>query len=195
MKNKRGKFLIITGLLFIIAALVLTGYNLIEAKRAEEASYKIADYLADFISEGKVVSKYEIDPNMEMPTMEVDGIEYVGLLTIPDLQLTLPVINEWSYNALTIAPCRYTGTAYKNNLVIAAHNYTSHFGNLKKLQEGAEVRFTDMNGNIFKYEVASLETLEATAVEEMTDSQWDLTLFTCTIGGRARVTLRCENVG
>lgn len=141
------------------------------------------------------MSKYEIDPNMEMPTMEVDGIDYVGVLTIPDLQLVLPVINEWSYNALTIAPCRYAGTAYKDNFVIAAHNYTSHFGNLKKLQEGAEVRFTDINGNIFKYKVASLETLEAIAVEEMTDSQWDLTLFTCTIGGRARVTLRCENVG
>ena len=34
-------------------------------------------------------------------------------------------------------------------------------------------------------------TLPETAVEEMRAGEWDLTLFTCTYDGRARVTVRC----
>ena len=30
-----------------------------------------------------------------------------------------------------------------------------------------------------------------TSVQEMTDGDWDLTLFTCTVGGKSRVTVRC----
>lgn len=36
-----------------------------------------------------------------------------------------------------------------------------------------------------------METLPETAVEEMRAGEWDLTLFTCTYDGRARVTVRC----
>ena len=49
-----------------------------------------------------------------------------------------------------------------------------------------------MDGNVFRYEVVELETLMPTAIEEMTSGDWDLTLFTCTIGGGSRVTVRCE---
>ena len=36
-----------------------------------------------------------------------------------------------------------------------------------------------------------VETLAPTAVDEMTGGDWDLTLFTCTYSGQARVTVRC----
>jgi sortase A len=42
--------------------------------------------------------------------------------------------------------------------------------------------------------VAEVETLEPTAVEEMTNSGYALTLFTCTYGGQSRVTVRCDLV-
>ena len=49
-----------------------------------------------------------------------------------------------------------------------------------------------MDGNVFSYEVMALETLAPTAVEEMTEGDWDLTLFTCTVGGTTRLAVRCE---
>ena len=42
------------------------------------------------------------------------------------------------------------------------------------------------------YEVSRVEQLERTAIEEMESGDWDLTLFTCTVGGAARVTVRCQ---
>ena len=36
-----------------------------------------------------------------------------------------------------------------------------------------------------------MEAIPATAPEEMESGDWDLTLFTCTVGGRTRDTIRC----
>lgn len=137
---------------------------------------------------------YLLNPEMDMPELKVDGRQYIGVLKIPSLKLQLPIMGEWSYPKLRTAPCRYVGSVYQNNMVICGHNYDRHFGRLKTLKIGAEVDFTDAEGNVFRYKVVELETLKPYAVNQMKSGDWDLTLFTCTIGGRTRVTVRCERV-
>lgn len=92
---------------------------------------------------------------------------------------------------MKIAPCRYTGSAYLDNLILAAHNYSTHFGRLGELTKGDAVIFTDTVGNQFFYQVDEITRLEGTAVEEMEAGEWDLTLFTCTLDSRSRITVRC----
>lgn len=134
---------------------------------------------------------YVRNPDMEMPTEKVKGNYYIGTLEIDALGLKLPIISEWNYSRLHVAPCRYVGSVYKGDMIIAGHNYRYHFGHLTDLQIGDSVRFTDMDGNMFEYDVVELETLEKRDVDRMLDGEWDLTLFTCTYGGRQRVTVRC----
>lgn len=191
--KRKGKGLIFTGLLLIAAALFLTGYNLFDQMRAQRSAAQAAAQLAERLPQTTQtdVPDYLLTPEMEMPVETIDGVDYVGVLRIPALALELPVISQWSYPLLKIAPCRYSGSAYQNNLVLCAHNYASHFGNLKNLHIGAAVTFTDMDGNLFTYQVAELETLPPQAAEEMENGDWDLTLFTCTVGGQSRVTVRC----
>ena len=74
----------------------------------------------------------EVPP--EMPVTLVDGYDCIGVLSIPVLELELPVLNDWSYEKLKTAPCCYYGTYYDPDFVIAAHNYRSHFGKLSELQ-------------------------------------------------------------
>lgn len=131
-------------------------------------------------------------PEMEMPTREIDGQTYIGKVEVPSLELSLPVISEWTYPRLKKAPCRYVGSVYSKDMVICGHNYDRHFGRLKELAVGDEVRFTDMDGNVFIYSVCGTEQLGKYAVEDMLAGAWDLTLFTCTKGGRMRVTVRCK---
>ena len=192
MKHK-GKGLIFTGLLLMAAALFLTGYNLFDQMRAQRSAAQAAAQLAERLPQTTQtdVPDYLLTPEMEMPVETIDGVDYVGVLRIPALALELPVISQWSYPLLKIAPCRYRGSVYQNNLVLCAHSYASHFGNLKNLHIGAAVTFTDMDGNLFTYQVAELETLPPQATEEMESGDWDLTLFTCTVGGQSRVTVRC----
>ena len=136
-----------------------------------------------------------VDENSGMAFVEADGLCWIGELEIPSLQLTLPVADPWSYPSLKKAPCRYTGSAEENSLIIAAHNYKRHFGNIGLLPEGATVKFTAVSGDVYEYEVEKVETLNPYAVDEMLSGDWDLTLFTCTYGGRKRVTVRCSLVG
>ncbi|MGN8889764.1 sortase [Dysosmobacter sp. HCP28S3_G4] len=213
MKHK-GRFLILTGLLLVAAALFLAAYNLYDEARAKRSATEImASLEADIpgvlspepfeiteetntaaLLEEVEIPDYLLNPDMEMPVENIDGIDYIGVLRIPTLELELPIISEWSYQKLKIAPCRYSGSAYQDDLIIAAHNYNSHFGNLKNLREGDTATFTDMDGNVFTYEMVELEILQPTDIEGMESGEWDLTLFTCTIGGSSRVTARFERV-
>ena len=196
MARRRYKILIGVGLLLIAAALALVAYNIADAQRAAKSAAQALEALeqaspAVSAAEPDAVPAYVADPDMEMPTVTVEGNDYIGQMDIDALGLSLPVISEWSYPALKVAPCRYTGSAYQDNLIIAAHNYSSHFGRLSQLSAGDAVRFTDVDGNVFTYTVSQIEDLPGTAIEEMQAGDWDLTLFTCTLGGRTRVTVRC----
>lgn len=213
MKNKKGLFWIATGLLLIAAALCLTIRNFQEERNAEVSAKTAVQQLEGFLptqaptdpssptpgtplqtlpAEETEIPDYILDPSMEMPVRNLDGQDYIAILEVPTLELTLPIISQWSYSALKIAPCRYAGSAYTDDLILAGHNYRVHFGPLRNLKPGDPLILTDMDGNRFTYEVALVEILEPTAVEEMKSGGWDLSLFTCTLGGQSRITIRCQ---
>ena len=132
---------------------------------------------------------------INMPVKMIDGVNYVAMLSIPDLELELPIRDSWDMEGLKYSPARFTGSAYMSDLVICAHNFSQHFGRLKDLEPGNEILLVDMNGNLFRYQVEKTETLQPEDVEEMTQSEYDLSLFTCTLGGATRVTVRCRQIG
>ena len=113
------------------------------------------------------------------------------MLELPTLGRRLPVLERCDEQSLKYAPGAYSGSVYEHTMVIAGHNYTSHFGKLGTLKPGDPVYFTDGDGNRFVYTVADLEKLEPTDIEGMTIGDWDLTLFTCTYGNRQRLAVRC----
>lgn len=202
--DKKGFAWIFLGLLLITAAFLLTGYNLIVQYRAKISSQYILEQMeiigiekesSEQPSEsnsGEQEPLYRQNPEMEMPVETVDGYDYIGTLELPALSLKFPVMSQWDYDRLQLAPCRYTGSVYQNNLVICAHNYVGHFLNIKSLQAGDIVIFTDVTGNIFRYQVIEMEILQPDMTEQMASGDWDLTFFTCTVGGASRITVRCE---
>lgn len=193
MRNKIGKAFIVFGCLFIIAAFTIAVYNVYEDYIVGTALEDITEELDDNTFSEKN-DFYLYYPDMQMPVISIDGIDYIGKLEINSIDLSLPIISEWNYDNLHIAPCRYEGSVYNNDAVIAGHNYSAHFRNLSKLSVGDKVTFTDVNGNDFEYKVAEFEVLQPANIQEMIEGEWDLTLFTCTIGGRTRFTVRCVSV-
>ena len=104
------------------------------------------------------------------------------------------MLKDWSYPKLRRAPCRYWGSAEKGNFVIFAHNYSRHFGSIRDLATGDPVQFVSADGRVYRYTVEKIETLEKSDADKMVNSGYDLTLFTCTYGGRRRVTVRLSRV-
>lgn len=201
-KTKYRKWPFILGTLCLLAAAALFLSNNLEDQAAGKQAKSLIDEihyvtptteaLEDTLNKGveQTIPDYILNPDMEMPTIEIDGNLYIGTLFFPALDLELPVMSSWSYPGLKIAPCLYSGSIYKKDAVIAAHNYVSHFGRLSELSQGEVAYFTDVDGNLFHYEIIIQEVLLPTAIEEMKESNADLTLFTCTIGGASRFTTR-----
>ena len=198
---KRADIVIIAvGAVLILSALLLLIYNRCEDVRAGqeaesllasvEAAISAQEMAAPNKPESTEALSLPLDP--EMPVVTLGGYEYVGYVEIPTLGLKLPVMAEWDYTRLQIAPCRQFGSSRTDNLVIAAHNYDTHFGKLRELSEGETVLLTDMEGIVSTYCVEKLETLSPDAVDTVLNSGYDLVLYTCTKGGKTRVTVFCD---
>ena len=199
MSSNRSTACMAVGLLLLLAAFCLTGYNIWDGDRAgtaaEKAFLSLKDVTFDSQERGmpeKMIPYYELYPQMEMPVISIDGYEYVGYLEIPALELTLPIMESCSDEQMKVAPCRYSGSAYLDTMVIAGHNYRRHFGGLKNLSAGDAVWFTDADGNRFVYAIDDFEQLRPNQTLEMIDNDYDFTLFTCTTGGRLRMAVRCS---
>ena len=202
MRRKLGNFCIFLGAVLLAAALLLLGYNCWDAARAGNAAEEILPALLDEMPDEPAVPdqplgtpvEYLDEDTLTMTEAEIDGERYIGWLDIPAIELELPVMSEWSYSRLKTAPCRYSGTVRGEDLVLLGHNYTRHFGKLDRLRVGDEVLFTDMDGVVYRYEVAARDVLDADAVAEMTAGEYDLTLFTCDATGVRRITVYCDMV-
>ena len=208
LRRKFGIFCMVLGVVLILGAVCLFLNNRQEDYTAGESSAEVMPELLNQIQENQDATVSEADdmPKVElqkpvdllteeekqMTEVEINGIPYIGYLSIRKLNIELPVISTWDYNLLSVAPCRYAGTLLGEDLVIMAHNYTSHFGEIAQLELGESVVFTDMDGEATLYEVVGKDVLDPSAVEEMTSGDFDLTLFTCTYGGEFRMTIYCN---
>lgn len=188
MPKKSGVILISLGAVLILAALLLFLYNRSEDRRAgQEAESLLEDVRSAMAANA--------DPEPQEEPAEEITYDYAGVIAIPDLSLELPVIDQWNYARLKVAPCRQSGAAADGDLVIAAHNYKSHFGYLDRLEPGASVIFTDMEGTVYRYAVEEIRQLEPEDVEDVSSvfsSEYPLVLYTCTPGGKARVAVFCR---
>lgn len=188
MPKKSGVILISLGAVLILAALLLFLYNRSEDRRAgQEAESLLEDVRSTMAANA--------DPEPQEEPAEEITYDYAGVIAIPDLSLELPVIDQWNYARLKVAPCRQSGAAADGDLVIAAHNYKSHFGYLDRLEPGASVIFTDMEGTVYRYAVEEIRQLEPEDVEDVFSvfsSEYPLVLYTCTPGGKARVAVFCR---
>lgn len=130
----------------------------------------------------------------QMEVLNIDGYDIIGQLYVPDAEINLAVISEWSYPNLKVSPCRYSGTP-DDKMILLAHNYDTHFGRLNMLEPGDSVYFMDVEGTAYTYEVLRTEEWNTNQLEQILGGEdWDLTLFTCTYGGKSRVVVRCSLV-
>lgn len=210
MRHRLGALFMILGILLVLGSLGLLLSNRLEAERARQASAELMPQLMQAIEKNAADRGNSPDQGTEpvipgtplemmdpedlaMTEVEIDGHSYIGYLRIPNLELELPVMADWSYQKLNIAPCRLCGTTKKGNLVVMAHNYQHHFGTINQLQIGDELMFVDMDNVLTAYEVAAMDVVVPTAVDEVTARDFDLTLFTCTYGGRTRIVVYCDS--
>lgn len=201
MRKSPGILCIVIGCVLLLAALGLYGYNRYEdAQAGAEAQVVVQDLeqkLEQTVSKAESTETSSDSEEMlspELPVVMLDGYDYIGVISIPAIDIKLPVMSDWSYPKLKISPCREFGSSRTDDLVIAAHNYESHFGKLGSVSVGDNVIFTDMDGVENHYIVQKTDILQPTDVDAVEHSGYDLVLYTCTYGGKTRITVFCDRI-
>ena len=215
MKRKnvfKGQIFIGIGIVLVLAAVILFACNQWADAQAGRSSQEAKEGILDAMEDPEVkpepapaqsqdpdAPEQERAPDSEtvrkIPSLKFNGAYYLGILSVPKLGKELPVQTDWSYPKLKVSPCRYSGSLENGGLVIAAHNYFRHLGGMSRLSQGDPVSIMDVYGGQYQYQVQEILQLEADQVDAMVNSGYDLTLFACNYGGRARVTVRCDLIG
>ncbi len=183
VSNIVGKCFIVIGWTLLMIAAMIVGYGFFEANTAYTYSKNTVSQLEDTMNE-------EIN---KLEEVEKSGKVYIGLIEIPTLNLKLPILRNCTDENLRIAPCRFSGDIYLEEPVIfAAHNYPKFFGNLKFLKIDDLIYFRKLDGQRIRYKIREIEDIDGTDVEKMTNTEYDLTLFTCNYAKDKRITVRCN---
>ena len=185
----------------IIVAIGLLVYNNIEENRVRDENESVVSEL-----ESNMDQYTDLDNENDLSWLDygnsvgadysitIDGITYIGILYFPSVEnLAVPVIDDCSDSLLKVSSCRYSGSLKGNDMIIAGHSYKAIFGKLNSnLVVGDLVYFKDLAGNVYKYKLSNVETLQPTDVEKMQEGDWDLTLFTCSYDNQKRVAFRFD---
>lgn len=211
MKRVLGIICMLLGISLVASSAWLLIHNRAEDENAQKAKEEYLPLVMDAVKEITEESRseqdisstitHEIPKNVHDSNFDYVGnmlvthiaeYDFIGYISIPNLELQLPVMSETKMELMKIAPCRFSGSPKTNDLVIGAHNYQSHFGNIDDLVQGNKVYFTDMEGVTWEYEVEFTEILSPNEADELQNGEFPLTIYTCTYDGSSRITVRCN---
>ena len=180
------RLLVAAGALLLLAGALLAGQNLLTERRAARQT---ADLLA--------AVETRIAAPADLPAPEVTGDPWagygvIGVVGLPDLGLSLPVLADYTQDLLAVAPCRYTDdlALEPGQLVVAGHNYRTHFGRLGELAPGSRITWQNLDGVTYTYTVTEVTEIDAGDREALEQGDWDLTLFTCDVTRTRRILVR-----
>ena len=194
-RQKRGCGLVILGMILILLSLFLHVTHEKQDQLAGENARTLLQQLElsrISLEQPEENEALELAVPAVMAEKEYLGYSMIGTLRVPSVSIELPVLSQWSYELLNVAPCRYFGSIPEGNMILMGHNYKSHFTPLHDVEEGTAVEFEDVNGIVYRYTVAKIEILHKND-GELLPSEYPLTLFTCTRGGQNRVVIRCQS--
>lgn len=187
----RSIVLILVGSFFLATAFGFWRVNVADSRRAGENAAIVLSQVESLIEARSQIAKEKPSKNSEMEFITIDGL--MGTLQLPSLGMEFPIQSDYSLWALETAPCRYQGENGEiERLVICGHNYSTHFGRLKEMPLGEEITIINMDGTKYTFSISSVKIIAATDFEAFQTGEWDMALFTCTVGAINRIVLFCQ---
>lgn len=214
----KGKILKITSVLLIAAAIILLeiaayldiGWSIRNQRAGRNAARLLEQAEAELASDGLgqiVESPEDTDLAQEdsssIPQLitewgsgdkaETTGYAVAGVLMVPELEIHLPILapESWNESLMDYGPCIYYGSMEGHNLILAGHDYASHFLPLLDAKEGMKV-WIRTEGAEYCYKVTAVEEMHRSETDRLYQGDWDLTLFTCVPQTFNRLAVRCE---
>lgn len=127
-----------------------------------------------------------------LETANLSGYEVTGILQIPDLNRSWPIIASGDAAKTAKIPSIYGGNPASGDLVIADSADNRQFASLKDLPDGSEVVFTDISGREYRYQIATVETVPSSKLSAISRhrERWDAAIITPNFSGRSQIVVR-----
>lgn len=189
--KKRVPIALILGCCLLICSFCLFAFAQIRIYRAlvkaEDVVRKIEELLPKRI--GGVAGSVS---DSAMPVLEMGKEDYIALVEVPGFGVTLPVCSSWDVGKLSGSPCRFWGSVYDNSLVIGGSDQKGQFDFCDRINPGAVITVTALNGEEFKYQVARVDRAKHAKAEWLMEETYDLTLFVRAAYSLEYIAVRCS---
>lgn len=199
MKISRSGVLIALGFLLLASSVALEAQNISTDRKGRESAEQIVREFKEIVMENSDEDLFpsvsnDPDENDSGGFVIVNDERYCGIISIPAIEIELPVSYGYSYEQMSESLCRYCGSIEGRNMIICGHNYKSFLQNLDKVNEGDSVIFTDYRGISYEYAVSEIQLIGGYERRKLIEggSDWDLSVFTCNYSGYYRYVLRCK---
>ena len=174
----RNKILCLTavlvGSLLVVLALVGLGGRYFQQSRIDRTL--VTDQLKAMMPERSAGVPEERADNT-MPVWETGGIDFIGLLEVPDRGIERPVGALWDEAERSGCPTRYMGSVYDGSLILGGPYAGGGFDFIVALDAGEQIIFVDLTGREFRFTVAKISHADNARTETLCAGDDDLTLF------------------
>lgn len=172
----KSKWIILFGILAVACGLGLFIFTQISVNNAEKQSAKILSQIEKILPQ-KTNGITDVLSYMQMPAVEIDGEDIIGVIEFKELNVSLPLGNKWDENESISYPKRFSGTVYDNSLVIGGYYCKGQFDCLTRLDNGNIITVTDMTGAQFSYEIKDIIRKKDVDSKFLSNNSFDITLF------------------
>lgn len=180
MKNKISKLLILMGLLIIIGSLILIAYS-------------------KYVDNKALASFEEKIENKEILT-EINPGDEIGIIEIESVNLKNVIVESTDNEYLKYHVCHFEESVMPGeygNFALAGHSstyyYNQVFNEVHKVKLGDKIKITTID-NEFVYTITETKVVESDEIEVLDQdmSKKEITLVTCTNGGKQRFIVKGE---
>lgn len=196
---KNGKILIIIGLVLLLGSLGLLLFSQHQMKAGNELAGEVVKKMDSLMPErqaGLIDTDtdvdVDVDSNCQMPILQIDGLDFSGMVEIPEFDVRMPIYSTWDTGKLTSFPCRFYGSAYEGSLIIGGNDQSGQFDCLQKMDLGTAVKIVDMQGAEFSYSVVRIDHSKSADLDILWDAEYDLTMFARYANSKEYVIVRLQ---
>lgn len=178
------------GVAVVAVALAITAVTFVGQRCAvDKAAETVAALYAVMPEQKKAAADDRV--NQEMPMLETDGVNYIGILEVPKFGCTLPIGGIWDSRRITRYPHRFTGSVYDATLVIGGSDQAGQLDFVTVITTGDVLFIVDTEGNRYSFQVEEVTTTKDVSRENLCAEEYDLTLFARNVYAFDYTVVRC----
>jgi len=167
---------LVLGIVLILLAVGAIGYTVIGQNAAAERNERIVSSFFDTVPEISDGFIYERS-DYHMPTLQLEGVDVIGIVEVPQLSAKLPVCASWDKSKASLIPSRLWGSVYDSSLMIGGADSKGQLDFFEEICVGDTVFFTDVTGDRFEYIVSGIDVTKKVPTNEMAGESCDLLIF------------------